>query len=251
MITKRIIPCLDIKNGKVVKGIKFKNLKVIDEPVRLAKYYGESLADELVLYDISASEENRETIFDIAKNVAKEINIPFVIGGGIKSIEDFDKALKSGADKVSINSSAVRNPSLIREASLKFGAQCVVLSIDAKLVNNKWIVFTKGGNQKENLSVLDWAKKAEELGAGEIVLNSINADGTKNGYSEDLLNSLCDILSIPVIASGGAGKKEDFLSVFKNTSVAAALAASVFHNKEIEIKELKNYLRINNIKVRL
>lgn len=251
MITKRIIPCLDIKNNKVVKGIQFKNLKVIEDPVVMAKYYANSLADELVLYDISASKENKETIFDLAKKVAKEINIPFTIGGGIKSIADFDKALLSGADKVSINSSAIKNPSLITEASKKFGAQCVVLSIDAKFENGKWDVYSKGGAQKENLDAINWAIKGEELGAGEIVLNSINADGEKNGFSEDILKILNKELSIPIIASGGAGCSEDFLNVFKNTNVDAALAASVFHNKEIDIKDLKSYLKENNIKVRL
>lgn len=251
MITKRIIPCLDIKNNKVVKGIQFKNLKVIEDPVVMAKYYANSLADELVLYDISASKENKETIFNLAKKVAKEINIPFTIGGGIKSIADFDKALLSGADKVSINSSAIKNPSLITEASKKFGAQCVVLSIDAKFENGKWEVYSKGGAQKENLDAIKWAIKGEELGAGEIVLNSINADGEKNGFSEDILKILNKELSIPIIASGGAGCSEDFLNVFKNTNVDAALAASVFHNKEIDIKDLKSYLKENNIKVRL
>jgi cyclase len=251
MITKRIIPCLDIKDNKVVKGVQFKNLQVIEDPVTLAKYYANSLADELVLYDISASKENKETIFDLAKKVAKEIQIPFTIGGGIKSIAGFDEALKSGADKVSINSAAINNPELITQASKKFGAQCVVLSIDAKLENGVWEVYSKGGSQKENMNALEWAITGEKLGAGEIVFNSINADGEKKGFSEDILKELNNHLSIPIIASGGAGCKEDFLTVFKNTDVDAALAASVFHKKEIAIKDLKVYLRENNIEVRL
>jgi len=251
MITKRIIPCLDIKDNKVVKGVQFKDLQVIEDPVTLAKYYGNSLADELVLYDISASKENKETIFDLAKKVAKEIQIPFTIGGGIKSIEGFDKALKSGADKVSINSAAIYNPNLITEASKKFGAQCVVLSIDAKCENGIWEVYSKGGSQKENMNALEWAITGEKLGAGEIVFNSINADGEKKGFSEDILKELNNHLSIPIIASGGAGSKEDFLTVFKNTDVDAALAASVFHKKEIFIKDLKIYLKENNVEVRL
>lgn len=251
MITKRIIPCLDIKDNKVVKGVQFKNLQVIEDPVTLAKYYANSLADELVLYDISASKENKETIFDLAKKVAKEIQIPFTIGGGIKSVEGFDKALKSGADKVSINSAAINNPDLITEASKKFGAQCVVLSIDAKCENGVWEVYSKGGSQKENMNALEWAITGEKLGAGEIVFNSINADGEKKGFSEDILKELNMNLSIPIIASGGAGSKEDFLTVFKNTDVDAALAASVFHKKEISIKDLKAYLKENNIEVRL
>ncbi len=251
MITKRIVPCLDVKDGKVVKGKQFENLNIIEDPVVMAKYYANSLADELVFYDISASNENRKTVFDLAKEVAKEINIPFTIGGGINSIEDFDKALQSGADKVSINSSAIRTPELIMIASKKFGKQCVVLSIDAKFENGKWMVYSKGGRKNENMDVLTWAIIGEKLGAGEIVLNSINSDGEKNGFSENIIKTLCENLSIPVIASGGAGNMEHFLNVFKNTDVDAALAASVFHNKEIEIKKLKEYLKLNDIKVRL
>lgn len=251
MITKRIIPCLDIKDNKVVKGVQFENLKVIEDPVILAKYYAKSFADELVFYDIAASKENKKTIFNLAKKVAKEIHIPFTIGGGIQSIEGFDQALQSGADKVSINSAAIRNPSLITEASKKFGSQCVVLSIDAKLENGIWEVYSKGGSQKENMTATEWALKGEALGAGEIVFNSINADGSKEGFSEGILKKLNDLLNIPIIASGGAGKKEDFLNVFKNTQVDAALAASVFHKKEIDIRELKQYLKNNAIEVRL
>lgn len=251
MITKRIIPCLDIKNNNVVKGVQFENLRVIEDPVVLAKYYANSLADELVFYDIAASKENKETIFDLAKKVAKEIHIPFTIGGGIKSIEGFDQALKSGADKVSINSAAIRNPSLITQASEKFGAQCVVLSIDAKLENGIWEVYSKGGSRKENMTAIEWALKGESLGAGEIVFNSINADGSKEGFSEGILKKLNDLLNIPIIASGGAGKKEDFLNVFNNTQVDGALAASVFHKKEIEIRKLKEYLKENSVEVRL
>lgn len=251
MITKRIVPCLDIKDGKVVKGVQFEDIKTIDDPVKMAKFYANSLADELVFYDISASNEKRKTIFDLAKEVAKNINIPFIIGGGIKSVKDFDKALKSGADKVSINSAAVRNPGLIKEASEVYGDQCVVLSIDAKKINGKWIVFTQGGRKNENLDVMTWAKIGQRLGAGEIVLNSINADGTKNGFSIDILDRLVKELDIPIIASGGAGNKEHFLEVFEKSDVDAGLAASIFHNKQLKIKDLKKYLDKYNIKVRL
>ena len=251
MITKRIVPCLDIKNGKVVKGVQFKDIKTIDDPVKMAKFYANSLADELVFYDISASSEKRKTIFDLAKKVAKEINIPFTIGGGIKSVKDFDKALKSGADKVSINSAAVKNPGLIKEASEVYGDQCVVLSIDAKKIDDKWIVFTQGGRKNEHLDVMTWAKIGQRLGAGEIVLNSINADGTKDGFSIDILDKLVKELNIPIIASGGAGNKKHFLEVFEKSDVDAALAASIFHNKQLKIKNLKKYLAKKNIKVRL
>lgn len=251
MLAKRIVPCLDIKDGKVVKGIKFKDLKVIDDPVKLAKFYSNALADELVFYDITASNEKRETIFDIAKQVAQEINIPFTIGGGIKSIEDFDQALKSGADKVSINSAAVENPLLITEASKKYGAQCVVLSIDAKKVDGQWKVFIQGGRKNTQLDVVTWAMIGEKLGAGEIVLNSIDTDGVKEGYSHEILAAIVDQVSIPVIASGGAGTKDHFLAVFKEAKVDAALAASVFHNETIKIQELKAYLKDNGIEMRL
>jgi cyclase len=251
MLAKRIVPCLDIKDGKVVKGVKFKELKIIDDPVTLAKYYSKALADELVFYDITASNEQRETIFDIAKQVAQEINIPFTIGGGIKSIEDFDRALKSGADKVSINSAAVENPSLITEASKKYGAQCVVLSIDAKKVDGQWKVFIQGGRKNTQLDVVTWAMIGEKLGAGEIVLNSIDTDGVKEGYSHEILAAIVDQVKIPVIASGGAGTKDHFLEVFKESKVDAALAASVFHNETIKIKELKAYLKDHGIEMRL
>lgn len=251
MLAKRIVPCLDIKDGKVVKGVKFKALKIIDDPVKLAKYYSSELADELVFYDITASNEKRDTIFNIAKEVAQEINIPFTIGGGIKSIEDFDKALKSGADKVSINSAAVENPQLITQASKKFGAQCVVLSIDAKKVDGQWKVFIQGGRKNTQLDVVTWAMIGEKLGAGEIVLNSIDTDGVKAGYSNDILEKIVENVKIPVIASGGAGKKEHFLEVFQQSKVDAALAASVFHNEEIKIKDLKEYLVKNKIEMRV
>lgn len=250
MITKRIIPCLDIKNGKVVKGIKFKDVKEIDDPVTLAKYYSDENADELVFYDIAASVDKRETLFDIAKKAAREINIPFTIGGGISSLEDFKKALLSGADKVSINSAAVKDPNLIKRASEKYGKQCVVLSIDTKPVNGEWYVFTKGGSYNTGLKLLEWAVRGESLGAGEIVLNSINDDGMKDGYSVDILKALNEVVNIPIIASGGAGKKEDFLEVFEKADIDAALAASVFHNKTIKIQALKEYLLEQSIEMR-
>lgn len=251
MLAKRIIPCLDVDKGRVVKGKKFKNIKDVDDPIKLARFYNDSGADELVFYDITASNEKRGIFIEVVENTAKEINIPFAVGGGIKTIEDFKKLLRAGADKVSINSAAVRNPKLITEAALKFGSQCVVLSIDiGKNSDNSWNVYIDGGRVDTGMDAVEWAKKGENLGAGEIVLNSIDQDGLKNGYSIDITKKISEEVNIPVVASGGAGKKEDFLDVFINGKADAGLAASVFHYKEINIKELKDYLHKKGVEVR-
>ncbi|MBQ9624835.1 MAG: imidazole glycerol phosphate synthase subunit HisF [Clostridia bacterium] len=251
MITKRIIPCLDVRNGRVVKGTKFQNIKDVDDPVELAAYYSKFGADELVFYDITASNEERDIFIDVVERTAGNVYIPFTVGGGIKSIEDFNKVLRAGADKVSVNSLAVRNKSIITEAARKFGAQCVVLSIDAKR-NEKdtYDVYINGARVKTDLEAVAWAKEGESLGAGEIVLNSIDTDGVKQGFDLELLNRVCDAVNIPVIASGGAGTREHFADLFKNTNVDAGLAASVFHFGEIDIKDLKEYLYNEGINVR-
>ena len=251
MITKRIIPCLDVKDGRVVKGANFVGLKDVSDPVELAKYYNNSMADELVFYDITASYENRNLFVNVLERVAKEIFIPLTVGGGINKIEDFDRVLKSGADKVSVNSGAVKNPNLIREAAEKYGNQCVVLSVDIKKVGQKYSVFVKGGREDTNIDAIEWVINGEKNGAGELVINSIDTDGIKNGFDIDLLKEIADNVSIPIIASGGAGTMEHFKEVFEVKGVDAGLAASIFHFKEIGIKDLKEYLKNNNIKVRL
>lgn len=251
MITKRIIPCLDVRDGRVVKGTNFEGLKDVDDPVELAKYYNNSLADELVFYDITASYEDRSLFVNVLEKVAKEIFIPLTVGGGINSIKDFDIVLKSGADKVSINSGAIKNPSLIREAAEKYGNQCVVLSIDIKRVNGKYSVFAKGGREDTGMDAIEWAINGEKNGAGELVINSIDTDGVKNGFDIELLTEIGKNVSIPLIASGGAGNMKHFKDVFQVKGVDAGLAASIFHFKEIDIKELKEYLHKNNINVRL
>ena len=251
MITKRIIPCLDVKDGRVVKGANFVGLKDVNDPVELAKYYNNSMADELVFYDITASYENRNLFVSALEKVAKEIFIPLTVGGGINTIEDFDRVLKSGADKVSVNSGAVKNPNLIREAAEKYGNQCVVLSVDIKKVGQKYCVFVKGGRENTNIDAIKWVIKGEKNGAGELVINSIDTDGIKNGFDIDLLKEIAGNVSIPIIASGGAGTMEHFKEVFEVKGVDAGLAASIFHFKEIDIKDLKEYLKNNNIKVRL
>lgn len=251
MITKRIIPCLDVRDGRVVKGTNFEGLKDVDDPVELAKYYNNSLADELVFYDITASYEDRSLFVNVLKNVAKEIFIPLTVGGGINSIKDFDIVLKSGADKVSVNSGAIKNPNLIKEAAEKYGNQCVVLSIDIKRVNGKYSVFAKGGREDTGIDAIKWAINGEKNGAGELVINSIDTDGVKNGFDIELLKEIANNVSIPLIASGGAGNMEHFKDVFAVKGVDAGLAASIFHYKEIDIKDLKEYLSKNNINVRL
>lgn len=251
MLAKRIIPCLDVRNGRVVKGEKFKNIVDIDDPVKLAQKYSELGADELVFYDITASNEDRDIFVDVVEKTAEQVRIPFTVGGGIRSIEDFRKVLKAGADKVSINSAAVKNPTLIKEAAEKFGSQCVVLSIDAKKQESgNWTVFINGGRIDTGMDAVEWALKGEKLGAGEIVLNAIDTDGVKSGYSLDITGEIAKSVNIPVVASGGAGKKEDFLDVFKKANADAALAASVFHYGEVDIQDLKQYLFKNGIEVR-
>jgi len=251
MLTKRIIPCLDIKNGRTVKGVNFVNLRDAGDPVELAKIYAENGADELVFLDISATEERRKTLINLVLSVAEQVNIPFTVGGGISSIEDVDILLKSGADKVSINSSAVKRPELINELSGKFGNQCIVVAIDAKQINGKWIVHLVGGKVPTELNLFEWAKEVEQRGAGEILFTSMDNDGTKDGFANEALANLSLELNIPIIASGGAGNIQHFVDTFKEGKADAALAASVFHFKEIEINDLKKELRNHEIPVRL
>lgn len=250
MQAKRIIPCLDIKNGRTVKGINFEGLRDAGDPVDLAEIYSENGADELVFLDISATEERRKTLAKLVERVAERINIPFTVGGGISSIEDVALLLNSGADKVSINSAAVKNPALITQISKRFGNQCVVVAIDAKLIQDQWKVHLIGGKQATDIDLFDWAKQVEELGAGEILFTSMNNDGTKAGFANEALAKLSNLVNIPIIASGGAGTEEHFLDTFQKGKADAALAASVFHFKEIEIPDLKNYLKTNGIHIR-
>lgn len=251
MVKKRIIPCLDIKNGRTVKGVNFEELRDAGDPVELAKYYSKMGADELVFLDITATQEGRKTMIDMVLKVASEINIPFTVGGGISSVDDAAALLRAGADKISVNSSAVRNPSLIRELSNKFGNQCVVLAVDAKLIDDEWIVFLSGGKIQTDLKLFNWVKDAVDLGAGEILFTSMDHDGTKNGFAVLALEKVAKMVSVPIIASGGCGLKEHFLDVFKSGNIDAALAASVFHFGEIEIPYLKEYLKENKINVRI
>ena len=251
MLTKRIIPCLDVKNGRIVKGVNFVNLKDAGDPVELARKYTKTGADELVFLDISASEESRTTLIDLVIKVAAAINIPFTVGGGISSVADVDVLLRNGADKISINSSAVKNPNLINEIAAKYGCQCVVVAIDAKQIEGNWMVHLVGGKIPTELNLFDWAKEVEQRGAGEILFTSMNNDGTKNGFANEAVAQLSEIVNIPIIASGGAGTMEHFADAFINGKADAALAASVFHYKEIEIQELKEYLKNQNIAVRL
>ncbi|MBU4538284.1 MAG: imidazole glycerol phosphate synthase subunit HisF [Weeksellaceae bacterium] len=251
MLKKRIIPCLDIKNGRTVKGINFEDLTDAGDPVELAKRYVEEGADELVFLDITATLENRKTLTNLVTRIASEINIPFTVGGGINTLEDAKMIIDSGADKISLNSAAILRPELISEIALAFGNQCVVLAIDTKFINNEWIVFRSGGTIVTDLKATEWAKKGAELGAGEILLTSMNNDGTKNGFALDISKAVSEAVTIPVIASGGAGTMEHFAEVFHQTKVTAALAASVFHFGQIPIPELKKYLKTQNIPVRL
>lgn len=251
MLAKRIIPCLDVNHGRVVKGKQFHHLKDVDDPVALGKFYSDSGADELVFYDITATHEGRETFVETVKAIAEELTIPFTVGGGIRKADDFRTMLLAGADKVSVNSAAVMHPEIIRESAERFGNQCVVLSIDGKRNDEGgWDVYIEGGRKNTGISVLEWARKGMELGAGEICMNSIDTDGEKNGYDLELMHVLSEQLSIPVIASGGAGKMEDFLKAFEVGS-DAALAASVFHFGEIAIPDLKKYLADHGIPVRM
>lgn len=251
MLTKRIIPCLDIKNGRTVKGVNFIGLRDAGDPVELAARYAEEGADELVFLDISATEEKRKTLSDLVLRVAEKVNIPFTVGGGISSVDDVGMLLKCGADKVSINSSAVKNPQLINELVAKFGSQCIVVAIDAKMIDNQWKVHLVGGKVPTELDLFEWAKEVEERGAGEILFTSMDHDGTKNGFADGALAKLSTELNIPIIASGGAGSVQHFIDTFTTGKADAALAASVFHFKEIEIKELKRQLFNNKVPVRL
>ncbi len=251
MLTKRIIPCLDIKNGRTVKGINFVDLRDAGDPVELAQRYADEGADELVFLDISATEEDRKTLADLVRRVAEKVNIPFTVGGGISSVKDVSTLLYNGADKVSVNSSAVKNPNLINELVAKFGSQCIVVAIDAKKIDGVWKVHLIGGKVPTEIELFQWAKEVEERGAGEILFTSMDHDGTKNGFANEALARLSDELNIPIIASGGAGVASHFADTFIEGKADAALAASVFHFKEIEIRELKNYLKAKNIAMRL
>lgn len=250
MLKKRIIPCLDIKDGRTVKGVNFVDIRDAGDPVELAKVYVKQGADELVFLDITATVEGRKTFAELVGHIAKEINIPFTVGGGISSIADVEKLLAAGADKVSINSSAVKRPELISELAQQFGNQCVVVAIDTGKVDGKWRVFTHGGRTATDLDVFEWAKEAEQRGAGELLVTSMQHDGTKSGFAIELLRELDAITSIPIIASGGAGNAEHFAEVFEQTGVDAALAASIFHFGEVPIPQLKNELRTKGIPVR-
>lgn len=253
MLTKRIIPCLDVNMGRVVKGINFLDLKDVGDPVEIAEYYNREGADELVFLDITASNEGRKTMIDVVMKTAEKVFIPFTVGGGISDLDDIKNILRAGADKVSLNSAAVRNPKLVKEASDKFGSQCVVVAVDAKMRDDRtgWNVYINGGRADTGLDAISWVKKAESLGAGEILLTSMDADGTKAGYDIKLTKTISEAVNIPIIASGGCGRIEDFYEVFKNGGADAALAASIFHYKELSIMEVKKYLEEKGIPVRI
>lgn len=251
MITKRIIPCLDIKDGRTVKGVNFENIKDAGDPVELAIEYAKQGADELVFLDITATNERRKTLAELVTRIAKHINIPFTVGGGISSIEDVSVLLSAGADKISVNTSAIKNPQLVRDLANQFGSQCVVLAIDTKFEEGEWFVYLNGGRVKTELKTIDWAKQAVTLGAGEILLTSMNNDGTKDGFALDITKQISEAVNVPVIASGGAGTMQHFKEVFENGKADAALAASVFHYKEIAIPELKIFLKSNQIEIRI
>ncbi|MGI8494210.1 MAG: imidazole glycerol phosphate synthase subunit HisF [Pyrinomonadaceae bacterium] len=251
MLAKRIIPCLDVKDGRTVKGTNFVNLRDAGDAAELAEIYSRGGADELVFLDITATNEKRKTLSELVKKIASKINIPFTVGGGINNLQDIEILLNSGADKVSINTSAVKNPQILQDAARNFGSQCVVLAIDAKRVENSWKVFLNGGRVETELKAIEWAKRGVDLGAGEILLTSMNADGTKNGFEIELMRLISESVNVPVIASGGAGKLEHFTEVFETGKADAALAASIFHFREIEISALKQYLRTQNIEVRI
>ncbi len=252
MITKRIIPCLDVRAGRVVKGVNFEGISDVSSPVELAKYYSENGADELVFYDITASYEERALFTDILTEVARTIFIPLTVGGGINTVDDFDRVLKCGADKVSVNSGAIKNPQLIAEAANRYGDQCVVISADVKRVDGVFRVFAKGGRENTGMEAISWIKKCVDLGAGEVVLNSIDTDGVKGGFDLEMLDAVCNAVNVPVIASGGAGGVEDFVTLFKTLpKVDAGLAASIFHFGEVAIPDLKKCLKENDIPVRI
>jgi cyclase len=249
-LTKRIIPCLDIKDGQTVKGINFLNIRAVGDPVELGSRYAQMGADELVFLDITATHEKRKTLSELVTRIAHHINIPFTVGGGITSIDDVSNLLQAGADKISVNSAAVRNPQLINELAHQFGSQCVVLAIDTKFVDGEWVVFLNGGRIPTNIRTLDWTKQAVELGAGEILLTSMDHDGTKNGFALDITRQVSESVNVPVIASGGAGNMEHFVDVFEKGKADAALAAGIFHYGEIELPALKQFLYEKGIEVR-
>ena len=252
MITKRIIPCLDVRNGNVVKGVNFSGLREVSSPVELAKYYSSCGADELVFYDITASSDGRKLFTDILRQTAKNVFIPLTVGGGINTVDDFDRVLKCGADKVSVNSGAIKNPSLIENAAKLYGNQCVVLSVDVKRVDGVFRVFAKGGRENTGLEAIEWIKAGVESGAGEIVVNSIDTDGVKKGFDLEMLDAVCNAVNVPVIASGGAGKIDDFIELFKTLpKVDAGLAASIFHFGEVKISDLKTEMKKNGIYARI
>ncbi|WP_422122758.1 imidazole glycerol phosphate synthase subunit HisF [Planococcus sp. X10-3] len=250
MLTKRIIPCLDVKEGRVVKGVSFVELKDAGDPVELARFYDKQRADELVFLDISASHEGKETMVEVVKIVASELSIPFTVGGGIRTLEDMKRMLRAGADKVSLNTAALDRPELIKEGADFFGSQCIVVAIDAKWNGESWDVYTHGGRNKTEWDAVEWAKRSVELGAGELLLTSMDKDGSKDGFDLALTKAVRDAVEVPVIASGGAGSKEDFQEVFEQVDADAALAASIFHYKETSIAEVKDYLRIEGVNVR-
>ena len=252
MITKRIIPCLDVRNGRVVKGTNFQNLNDVSSPVELGEFYSKCGADELVFYDITASAEGRQLFTDILREVASKIFIPLTVGGGINTVEDFDRVLKCGADKVSVNSGAIRNPDLISQAARLYGNQCVVISCDIKRVDGVFHVFAKGGREDTGMEAISWIKRCVDMGAGEVVVNSIDTDGVKQGFDIEMLKAVCEAVNVPVIASGGAGCAEDFVTLFNEIpDIDAGLAASIFHFGEVQISDLKKLLKENNINVRL
>ena len=252
MITKRIIPCLDVRDGKVVKGVNFTGLREISSPVELAKYYSDNGADELVFYDITASSDGRKLFTDILRETAQNVFIPLTVGGGINTVDDFDRVLKCGADKVSVNSGAIRDPSLVLNAAKLYGDQCVVLSVDVKRVGNEFRVFAKGGREDTGLEAISWIKQCVDSGAGEVVLNSIDTDGVKQGFDLEMLDAVCNVVNVPVIASGGAGGIDDFIKLFHTLpKVDAGLAASIFHFGEVKISDLKNTMKQNGIPTRI
>ena len=251
MITKRIIPCLDVRNGRVVKGVNFEGVRDVADPVEMARMYNAAGADELVFYDITASFEGRALFTDILTRVAAEIFIPLTVGGGINTLEDFDRVLKCGADKVSVNSGALKDPGLIPAAAARYGSQCVVLSADVKRVDGQFRVFAKGGREDTGRDALEWIVQCVESGAGEICLNSIDTDGVRGGFDLELLDAVAARVSVPIIASGGAGKKEDFLELFRHRGIDAGLAAGIFHQKQLSIRDLKEYLAKNGVEMRL
>ncbi len=251
MIAKRIVPCLDVRDGRVVKGVNFAGLKDVNDPVTLARFYNEQGADELVFYDITASAEERGLFTDILKGVASEVFIPLTVGGGINEVSDFERVLNCGADKVSVNSGAIRRPQLIEEGAKRYGSQCVVLSVDIRRVGEEWHVFAKGGREDTGLEALDWIRQGEQLGAGELVINSMDTDGVKQGFDLELLKAVSEITTLPIVASGGAGKSEDFIDLFQLPKIEAGLAASIFHYGEVKIPDLKKQLMGADIPVRI